>query len=240
MRVSTVEEMRGLDARAIKEYGVPDYLLMENAGEAVYFVIHRELRVPGQHFLVVSGPGNNGGDGFVVGRKLHSTGGQVRAFLLSDPSSYSGPAGANLEILQKSGVDTIVHPSTEEIAQSLAWCDAVIDGLLGTGIKGEVGGRFREIVQQINDSGKPVISIDIPSGVDGDTGQVRGVAIRASRTVTFGLPKKGQPHWTRRGAWGPTLCLAHLLPAKAHCHRRHQGRHQRTGHASTSSWRGRH
>jgi NAD(P)H-hydrate epimerase len=191
MKISTVEEMRGLDAWAMKEYGVPDYLLMENAGGAVYFVIHRELSVPGRHFLVVSGPGNNGGDGFVVGRKLHSTGGKVRSFLLSDPSSYSGPARTNLEILQRSGVEIVVQPSTEEIARSLTWCDAVVDGLLGTGIKGEVGGRFREIIQQINDSGKPVFSIDIPSGVDGDTGQVRGVAIRASQTITFGLPKRG-------------------------------------------------
>jgi NAD(P)H-hydrate epimerase len=191
MRVSTVQEMRELDTRAMSEYGLPAHLLMENAGDAVYHVILRELGVLGRGFTVISGPGNNGGDGFVVARRLHSTGGQVRVLLFNDPASYSGPANVNLGLLETSGVETLVCPDPDEVAESLVWCDAVVDGLLGTGITGEVTGRFHEIVRQVNESKKPVFSIDIPSGVDGDTGQVRGVAIHSSRTNTFGLPKRG-------------------------------------------------
>jgi NAD(P)H-hydrate epimerase len=209
MKISTVQEMRALDAQAMSEYGMPDYLLMENAGEAAYYVILRELGVTGSRFVVVSGPGNNGGDGFVVGRKLHSSGGQVRVLLFSDPASYSGPAKGNLEILEKSGVELLVHPDADDVSTCLEWCDAVVDGLLGTGIRGEVDGRFREIVQQINGSEKPVFSLDIPSGVDGDTGQVRGVAVHASRTITFGLPKRG--NFLGPGAgFGGDLFVSHI------------------------------
>jgi NAD(P)H-hydrate epimerase len=183
--------MRGLDGRAMTEFGVPDYVLMENAGQAVYYVILDQLGVERRRFVVVSGPGNNGGDGFVVARKLHSTGGEVRALVLADTSAYTGAAQLNFEMLVKSGVQVLVEPSIEQVSESLAWCDVIVDGLLGTGITREVGGRFREVILQVNDLGRPVVAIDIPSGVDGDTGQVRGVAIRADTTVTFGLPKRG-------------------------------------------------
>jgi NAD(P)H-hydrate epimerase len=209
MKVSTVEEMRGLDAAAIKEYGIPDHLLMENAGEAVYYVILRDLGVSGLRFTVISGPGNNGGDGFVVGRKLHSTGAEVRVLVLSDPASYSGPARVNLELLERSGVPTLVYPKPDEVADSLAWCDAIVDGLLGTGIKGEVGGLFLDIVRRVNESGKPVFSIDIPSGVNGDTGQVQGAAVQADRTVSFGLPKRGNLLGVGAG-FGGRLVVSHI------------------------------
>jgi NAD(P)H-hydrate epimerase len=209
MKVSTIEEMRGLDVAAIKEYGIPDHLLMENAGEAVYYVILRELGVSGLRFTVISGPGNNGGDGFVVGRKLHSTGAEVRVLLLNDPASYSGPAGVNLKLLERAGVHTLPYPEPDEVAVCLGWCDAIVDGLLGTGIKGEVGGRFLDIVRQVNESGKPVFSIDIPSGVNGDTGQVRGAAIQADRTITFGLPKRGNLLGVGAGLGG-RLAVSHI------------------------------
>ncbi|MGD2153791.1 MAG: NAD(P)H-hydrate dehydratase [Gemmatimonadales bacterium] len=191
MKVSTVEEMRRLDRRAMTEFGVPDHVLMENAGQAVYYAIQRRLSVRGRRFIVISGPGNNGGDGFVVARKLHSSGADVRVLVLADASGYAGAARLNYEMLEKSGVEILVDPGTERIVDSLARRDAVVDGLLGTGIKGEVGGRFREVVERVNDAGRPVFAIDIPSGVDGDTGQVRGAAVRADTTVTFGLPKRG-------------------------------------------------
>lgn len=191
MKVSSVGEMRRLDARAIAEFGVPDYVLMENAGQAVYYAILRRLGVKGRRFVVVAGPGNNGGDGFVVARKLHSTGAHVRVLVLADPSGYAGAARLNYGMLVKSGVQVLVEPGIEQTAGSLAWCDAVVDGLLGTGITRDVGGRFRDVIERVNASGRPVFAIDIPSGVDGDTGQVRGVAVRADATVTFGLPKRG-------------------------------------------------
>jgi hydroxyethylthiazole kinase-like uncharacterized protein yjeF len=191
MKVSSVQEMRGLDRRAMTEYGVPDHVLMENAGQAVYYAIQRRLSVRGRRFLVISGPGNNGGDGFVLARKLHSSGANVRVLVLAGAGAYAGPARLNYEMLAKSGVEALVEPGIEQIVESIGQCDAVVDGLLGTGIRGDVDGRFREVIEQVNDAGKPVFAIDIPSGVDGDTGQVRGAAVRADTTVTFGLPKRG-------------------------------------------------
>jgi NAD(P)H-hydrate epimerase len=188
---------------------MPSHLLMENAGEAAYYVILRELGVEGHRFVVISGPGNNGGDGFVVGRKLHSSGGEVRVLLFCDPASYSGSARANLGLLEKGGVELLIHPDSDDVSKSLEWCDAVVDGLLGTGVRGEVDGRLREIIQQINGSEKPVFSLDIPSGVDGDTGQVRGVAVQASRTITFGLPKRGNVLGPGAGLGGD-LFVSHI------------------------------
>jgi hydroxyethylthiazole kinase-like uncharacterized protein yjeF len=191
MRVSTVGEMRRLDQGAIEQFGVPDLLLMENAGEAVYYEIVQTLGIDGRRFTVIGGPGNNGGDSFVVARKLHSSGAQVRVLIFAEVERFAGPVQMNYEMIHRGGVRILVDPTSDEIAESLSWCDVVVDGLLGTGLTREVEGRFRQIIEQVNSAEKQVVAVDIPSGVDGDTGQVRGVAIRADTTVTFGLPKRG-------------------------------------------------
>jgi hydroxyethylthiazole kinase-like uncharacterized protein yjeF len=191
MKVATVEEMRDLDHRATAQYGVPDHLLMENAGEAVYYAILQEFGIRDRRFAVVCGLGNNGGDGFVVARKIHATGGEVLVFVLGDPEAYGETARLHLEMLSKCGAQVIVQPQLSEIEEGIEECDAVIDGIFGTGIKRDVEGRYREIIEMINQSVKMVFSIDIPSGVDGNNGQVRGAAISADSTITFGLPKRG-------------------------------------------------
>ncbi len=180
-----------MDLRAGEKYGLQGEILMENAGHAVYSVISRDLVVRCGRFAVFCGPGNNGGDGFVVARKLCSSGGRVRALILGKAGSYVGPARKNLQRLRKAGIEIRLRPTMAEIAESLGWCDAVVDGLLGTGITRDLTAPFRDVVEAVNRSGKPVFSIDIPSGVDGDTGEVHGAAIRAEATVTFGLPKQG-------------------------------------------------
>jgi NAD(P)H-hydrate epimerase len=191
MKVATVEEMRNLDQRAISEYGIPDHILMENAGAAVYHVILRELGIAGRRFAVVCGMGNNGGDGLVVARKIHSTGGTVDVFILGDPQRYGETSKIHYEMLARSGATITVEASAERVQAGLAACDAVIDGIFGTGITRVVGGRYRDVIERINEADRPVFAIDIPSGVDGNTGAVRGVAVRADWTVTFGLPKRG-------------------------------------------------
>jgi hydroxyethylthiazole kinase-like uncharacterized protein yjeF len=209
MKVSSVQEMRRLDSRAISEFAVPEHVLMENAGQAMYYAILRQLGVEGRNFVVISGPGNNGGDGFVVARKLHSTGAQVRVLVLGDAMGYAGAAKLNYEMLVRSGVEILLDPSIEQVTESSAWCDAVVDGLLGTGITREVDGRFRRIIDCVNSSDGLVFAIDIPSGVDGDTGQVRGAAIRADTTVSFGLPKRGNLLYPGAGLGGQ-LVLTHI------------------------------
>jgi len=191
MKVSTVEEMRDLDRGAMKEFKIPDTILMENAGQAVYSVIHSELGIKGKSFLIFCGIGNNGGDGFVVARKLHSNGGLVTVFLLGDGEKLAGCAKDNFEIISMLPMQIERLTSVEQIRFSLLHCDAVVDAIFGTGLIRDVGGIYREVIESINEGQKAVFSVDIPSGVNGDTGQIMGCAIKADYTVTFGLPKLG-------------------------------------------------
>lgn len=191
MKVSSVSEMRAMDGSAVETYGIAETILMENAGLAACTVLDRELGIRGRTFLIFCGGGNNGGDGFVVARKILSAGGTPRVFFLSDPGKYRGAAKTNRDILQKLPVETLRLDSPERASQALSVCDGIVDALLGTGIDREVTGLYGEVIRMINESGKPVLSLDIPSGVQGDTGRIMGSAIAADYTVTFGLPKIG-------------------------------------------------
>lgn len=192
MKVCRVEEIRRLDSIAVERFGVDHRILMENAGHAVYSVIEREIGVRGLRFLVVSGTGNNGGDGFVVARKIESGGGEVKVVLVGDPSKLRSPAKENLDLVIKRGIEvTVIRDDLSPLSDLLDWADVVVDALLGTGLNREVRGVHAEIIDMINLSGLTVVSVDIPSGVAGDTGRVMGRAVKADYTVTFGLPKIG-------------------------------------------------
>ncbi|MFO7743377.1 MAG: NAD(P)H-hydrate dehydratase [Anaerolineae bacterium] len=191
MRVSSVSQMRAMDRTAIEAFGIVEELLMENAGQAVYFALLKELGVEGKRFLVFCGLGNNGGDGLVVARKIHSTGGSVEVFVLDDPTGYKGAARTNFDIVSRLPIEVRRLESAEAIETNLTQCDAIVDAILGTGITRPVEGLYREVIEAINRSGKTVFSVDIPSGVHGDSGQVMGAAVRADHTVAFGLPKIG-------------------------------------------------
>lgn len=191
MKISRVSEMRAMDRAAVEEFGIAPELLMENAGNAVYWVILSRFGVEGRRFVVFAGPGNNGGDGLVVARKLLSSGGAVKVFLLSDPARYRGAARVNFEIATRLPIEIAQVDSVREVTAAIAWSDAVVDAILGTGLTREVEGVYRQVVEQINSGGRTVFSVDIPSGINGDTGKVMGVAVRADYTVTFGLPKIG-------------------------------------------------
>ncbi len=191
MKVSTVEQMRNLDRGAIEKFKTPDTILMENAGEAVYFVIHNEFGIKGKRFRIFCGIGNNGGDGFVVARKLHSNGGLVTVLLLGDSEKLTGCAKDNLGTISTLPIKIEALTSVEQITTSLPYCDAIVDAIFGTGLTREVGGIYREVIELINESQKVVFSVDIPSGVNGDTGQIMGCAVKADYTITFGLPKLG-------------------------------------------------
>ncbi|UCH00777.1 MAG: NAD(P)H-hydrate dehydratase [Deltaproteobacteria bacterium] len=191
MKVSTVGEMRDLDRRAVEEFKIPEMILMENAGEAVYFVIHNECGIRGKAFLILCGIGNNGGDGFVVARKLHSNGGRVKVFLLGDKEELKGSAKENFDIISSLHIEIERLTTVDKIKSSLHYCDAVVDAIFGTGLTRDVGGIYREVSELINKSQRLVFSVDIPSGVNGNTGQIMGCAIKADYTITFGLPKLG-------------------------------------------------
>ncbi len=183
--------MRELDRSAVERFGIAEEILMENAGQAAYFAILSHIGVNGKKFLVICGAGNNGGDGFVVARKLLSSGGSAQIVLLGDPGKYRGAARVNLDIALALGIDTGPFDELETLKQQLADSDVVVDAIFGTGLARAVEGKYRDVIDTINASGKRVVSLDIPSGVSGDTGQEMGTAIKADYTITFGLPKIG-------------------------------------------------
>jgi len=191
MKVSSVEEIRNLDKGAIEKFKIPDAILMENAGQAVYFVIHNEFGIKGKRFIIFCGIGNNGGDGFVVARKLLSNGGIVTVFLLGDSEKLTGCAKVNFDILSTLPIQIERLTSVEQIISPLLYCDAVVDAIFGTGLTRDIGGIYKEVIELINESGTTVFSVDIPSGVNGDNGQIMGCTVRADYTITFGLPKLG-------------------------------------------------
>jgi hydroxyethylthiazole kinase-like uncharacterized protein yjeF len=164
---------------------------MENAGLAVYSVILNEFGIKDREFLVFCGIGHNGGDGFVVARKIHSNGGAVKVYILGDPGKFKGAAKINLNITSRLPIEVRRLESIGAIQADITHCDAIVDAIFGTGLTRDVGGLYRDVIELINHSRKAVFSVDIPSGVHSDTGQVMGTAVKADHTVTFGLPKIG-------------------------------------------------
>ncbi|RDV83254.1 NAD(P)H-hydrate dehydratase [Ammonifex thiophilus] len=195
MRLVTAAEMREIDRRAMEEYGIPSIVLMENAGRWVAQVVASRLgRVAGKRVVVLCGRGNNGGDGLVAARHLWQQGAQVKVFLAAEPESLRGDALTNATIWRRLGQDfyPLLSPTGPQAFKlAIARADAVIDALYGTGFRGELPPEIRPVVEALNASGRFVVAVDIPSGLEADTGQVRGVAVVAHVTVTFGLPKLG-------------------------------------------------
>lgn len=193
LKVCSVEEIRLIDVSSFN-YGLDAVILMEEAGSALYTVILREYGVWGRRFTVVAGVGNNGGDALVTARRLFSGGGEVEVFVVGDLTRMSEATRKNYEILLRVGAP-VKHITSEaglsELRESLSRADVVVVGLIGVGLRGEVSGLYRAVIEVVNSSGKPVVSVDIPSGIDGNTGLVRGAAIKSAVTVALGLPKFG-------------------------------------------------
>lgn len=196
MKLITAEQMREIDRAAIHERGIPSLVLMERAGAAVArcaasTIAGGNLR---RRALIFAGKGNNGGDAFVAARHLEAEGIKTKTVLLSGKKEISGDARENLQRLEGMGAD-LVNVETPEQLEALrekaAAFDLVIDGILGTGVKGNVSGHFAEAISFINELRKPVVSIDVPSGLDATSGRACGVAVGAAATVTMGFPKTG-------------------------------------------------
>jgi NAD(P)H-hydrate epimerase len=209
MKVSRVVEMRAMDGAAMTTYGIPEVLLMENAGLAVTTVLAQTFGIAGKFFVICCGVGNNGGDGLVIARQLHARGARVHVYILGDASKFRGAALVNWQIVSRLSLPVVTELSMPALQQDLADCDVVIDAIFGTGLGRQVSGVYGEVIALINASGTPVLSVDIPSGVHGDTGQVMGTAVQAHYTVTFGLPKIGNLLYPGY-ALGGTLYVSHI------------------------------
>lgn len=206
MRVVTPGEMARIDRAAIEGEGIPGVTLMENAGEAVARVAMDILSAEGGGTVAVwCGKGNNGGDGLVVARLLCGAGVEAKVFLLADPDELSGDAAVNLERLGGLAVEIErvgEDGGLERFTGMTPGPALVIDAIFGTGFSGSALGIFEAAISAINGAGCPVLAVDIPSGVSGETGGISGAAVRADRTVTFAAAKVGLVQYPGAGLAG--------------------------------------
>ncbi len=199
-KIISREEMKALDQKTMSLYGIPGIILMENAGcavaEATIELLKQEY--PGEdvllkHVLIVAGGGNNGGDGFVAARHLHNQGVNVKVLLVGELAQLKGDALVNWGIITSMNLKAyqVSCVSPEQVQALLNGCDCIIDAIFGIGLDKEVTGMTKRFIAQINDRGVPIIAVDVPSGLNADTGEAHGIAIRAHTTVTMGALKSG-------------------------------------------------
>ena len=194
MLVCTAAQMREIVRTAIVDFGLPGVVLMEIAGRGVVAVLSRMKDLSSLRVVILCGPGNNGGDGFVIARHLISRGAKVTVFLVADHAKVKGDALINLQILERMGAKLLpltTQADLERAESVMLHAQVVVDALLGTGITKPVDGELRQVIERANRCPCMKIAVDIPSGLCADTGQVLGVAFSADHTVTFGYPKVG-------------------------------------------------
>ncbi len=202
MKLVNSKVMRSIDARSIKDFGTKGLVLMENAGAGVARVARDFIKEnpslfpdasPGK-ISIVTGKGNNGGDGFVAARHLKNAGFEVQVFTLAEAQDIKGDAKTNLLIWQKMGGGTYPVNSlkgAEKHALAFRHSGLIIDAIFGTGTTKDVTGLYASVIDIINKVGKPVLSVDVPSGISATTGRVLGRGVRATITATLALPKLG-------------------------------------------------
>lgn len=188
----TRAQVRDVDRRAIEDYGLPGVVLMENAGRGVVELLCR-LGCSGP-IVICAGKGNNGGDGFVIARHLAIRGIRTTVVLCCDREVLQGDAAIHYRVLQRAGLagKVLGHDiALDELRLLLKSADWIVDALLGTGAQGPVRDSFVSVIAAMNDSGRRVLAVDLPSGMDCDTGVVANVCVRASATATFVARKPG-------------------------------------------------
>lgn len=192
------DEIREIDRKAIEEYGIPGIILMENAGRNVAEEILRTLDEPTQAKVsIFCGKGNNGGDGFVIARHLYNKNVNIAVYLttkIADALSSDGDAGINLNILLNMKIEIKELQNLQDVEaaeKDLQGSTVIVDAIFGTGLRGEVREPIRTLIRKINGTNVPVVSVDIPSGLDCDEGTELGAAVEAAKTVTFVAPKAG-------------------------------------------------
>jgi len=193
IRLLSNEQIRKIDQHAIEDYGIAGLILMENAGLAIVDEVKKRFE-PKSNVLVVSGRGNNGGDGFVICRHLHNAGYAVQLVTLGDELRIKGDSLINFQIVKKMGISKYNYTEPNKLEgfkDVIGRADVVIDALLGTGLESDVSPLYEEVISLINGYSKFTLSIDLPSGVCGDDGLIKKTAVMANVTVCFHSPKCG-------------------------------------------------
>ncbi len=194
--ILTREQIRRVDGIAIEELGIPGVILMENAGRNAAEQIRYRIRIrQAGRVVIFCGSGNNGGDGFVIARQLANHGIDPCVYLVGDPEHLSPDCAVNYHIVRKMGVEVGLIDTPKAARQAAAELrdgDIVVDALLGTGFRGQVRPPTSALIQAINQAAKSMtVAIDIPSGLDCDTGKPANATIKADLTITFGANKVG-------------------------------------------------
>ena len=191
MKVVTAAEMRQIDQDTIESIGIPGIVLMETAGSTIVGAIEQHYPTA-ERIGILVGKGNNGGDGLVIARQLAHTGHDVHIFLVSPADSFTGEAAINLQIAKNLGlrIEAILIEK-EAWKRWMTNCELLVDAIFGTGLRGAVRDPIATLIDAINSLSTPILSVDLPSGLDADTGNPLGICVRADRTVTIGLPKRG-------------------------------------------------
>jgi NAD(P)H-hydrate epimerase len=195
MKVVTKKQMQEIDKKATIEFNIPSIVLMENAGLISSLILEDELSdLNNTKISIFAGGGNNGGDGLVIARHLFNQAIEVKVYLLKEQDKIKGDALINLKLAKSIGVpikELLNEDELEKAKADILASDIIIDAILGTGTSGEVVGFLAHVINFLNKINKPIIAIDIPSGLDADTGFPLGCCIQAFATFTFGLPKIG-------------------------------------------------
>jgi NAD(P)H-hydrate epimerase len=191
MKLVTVSQASDMDRTAMEDYSIPDLLLMENAASAACRVFKSNFVIEDSNFLILCGSGNNGGDGLALARLLYSEGGAPLVLLTGEPGSLSGSALQNYNILKNYPIEIIHNFTHERLNKEIKEADIIVDALLGTGLNRVISGELYKTIELINTSERSKISLDIPSGINGNTGQIMGISVNADITISFGALKPG-------------------------------------------------
>lgn len=217
MRIVSADTMRSAEQVAINSYGIPGRVLMETAGRACADAIHDAFgRIDKKKALIVAGKGNNGGDGYVIARYLSGRGWEVAVCVVARKEEVAGDAAMNLKLLDPDIVQFC--PDTDRLKSCSAVFrnpDVLVDALFGIGLKKDIGGVHAEAVRMMNAAGRPVVAVDIPSGVEATTGAILGTAVQADLTVTFGYGKLGHVLYPGRAMTGRLVVADIGLPEAA-------------------------
>jgi len=184
----SVERMRELDRSAIEIFNIPGLVLMENAGRSIA-IEAMDLLEGGNRVHIAAGAGNNAGDGFVIARHLYNWGCEVTITLAVERGKFKGDCLANFLIVEKMEIPFAPYEQIK-FQEELSAADLVVDALLGTGVSGALRPPFEKIVEGVNNSRKPVLAVDVPSGLDLNTGRPNPIAVRAEVTAACAAPKK--------------------------------------------------
>ena len=202
MKIAFAKQMRDIDRKAIDEYGINELALMETAGQKAANAVHHVLKnVAKKSVCVLAGSGNNGGDAFVAARYLYNLGARIKIFMIGNKNNRTDSLNVQMKIIRSMGMEIQVLDSDrawERLQVTLRFSDLIIDGILGTGFTGQLRPSVLRLVRLVNSTNKPVVSIDLPTGVESDSGQVGEAAIKATCTIALGLPKVG--HYLCPGA----------------------------------------